>query len=73
MLLEPEEKERFIRYLTVNMESSKMMYKQFLQMKGPAMEELAKREHTKMLGYAVVLQDLTSGESVSIGKDEVGE
>lgn len=65
-LLSNEEKQRFSEWLMLQIESSKGMLGQFEKLPPAIGMELIKREKLKLAGYSIVLEDIQSGENMTI-------
>lgn len=68
MLLEPDQKALFARWLQVQINSNEQIVAQFAKL-GMA-EALYKREQTEQIACKVVLRMLTDGESMTIARTE---
>ena len=63
-LLEPAERQRFVRYCRENSDSCDAMAKQLESM--PHMDAVARHNRTRAMAYAIVANDLDSVEDVSV-------
>jgi hypothetical protein len=65
MLLEPQEKARFMEWLRGDIESNDMLAKQADKL---GIAALAKQKRTLVMAETIVLKELQSGESFTIAK-----
>ncbi len=68
MILKTREKDIFIQYLSIKLESSKGIMKQIEKL-GPIGKVLIKREKLAQVAYSIVLKELQEGESMTIEKE----
>ena len=68
MILTDHERKRFCEYLRQQIRDGEAVLAQFEKL--PYGEPLIKRERTRILGWTIVLEDLESMESFSIGGGE---
>ena len=71
MLLEEHEKERFIAWLENEARSGKTMIEQFAKIPSPATNAMAEKEKQKVAACLIILNDLKSGEMMSISSDQL--
>lgn len=68
MLLENEDKAKFIQYLESEIQSCQGMIEQYEKMGGSAMQTLIKRDKQMTAACIIILNHLRSGESLTINQ-----
>lgn len=68
-LLTDQEKQRFLQWLELQAESSRLMLKQFESLPPVVAETLIAREKWNLAGFIVVATYLRSGETMTVGSE----
>lgn len=69
-LLTDNERQRFLQWLEMQAESSRLMLKQFESLSPALAETLTAKEKRELAGYLIVAQVLRSSESMTIGSSD---